>query len=169
MKASIRYVRRAETLYAGISVRTARQRLGEKVFSALAEVMAFLTEHGMSPSGPPLIRYRVVDYDSGNVQVDIGMPIGQSGALPSSSRVRHGQIPGGQFGSVTHHGSYEALVSTTAAFLRQARDSGVIWDSVDRDAVTEWAARVEHYRIAPADDPIPENWRTDIEVLTARS
>lgn len=66
----------------------------------------------------------------------------------------------------THHGGYDALVKTTGALLQEAEDAGIVWDSIGRSGVTEWAARVEYYRVGPGDDPSPRNWRTDIEILT---
>ena len=152
--------------YAGIRARLARNELSEFVPRTLSELVAFLQRHRVSIIGAPLIRYLVVDYNTGEVEVDVGVPIGST-TLPADDRVHAAQIPAGTFATVIHRGSYDALVKTTAALLDWGKQKTVKWQVIDERKVTRWNARVEHYQVGPPDEPDPENWQTEIAILVA--
>jgi hypothetical protein len=61
---------------------------------ALAEVHEFLSHAKVHPSGPPLVRYLVMDYNIGSVEVDIGLPVPVADLLDRRS-VRPGTLPTG--------------------------------------------------------------------------
>jgi DNA gyrase inhibitor GyrI len=115
-------------------------------------------------SGAPLIRYFVVDYNTGDIEVDLGVPVGAT-TLPADALVHSAEIPAGTFASVIHHGPYDTLVQTTAALLDWAKRNHVNWAMVERRKVTRWAGRVEHYLVGLPDEPKSKNWRTEIAIL----
>jgi len=161
-----KFLKRDAQPYAGIRVRLARNELSEIVPRTLSELFAFLQRHRVSIIGAPLIRYLVVDYNTGEVEVDVGVPI-EAPTLPADDRVYPAQIPAGTFATVIHRGSYDALVKTTAALLDWGKEKNVKWQVAEERKVTRWNARVEHYQVGPPDEPDPENWRTEIAILVA--
>jgi effector-binding domain-containing protein len=152
--------------YAGIRTRLARNELSEFVPRTLSELVAFLRRHRVSIIGAPLIRYLVVDYNTGEVEVDVGVPI-ESTTLPADDRGHAAQIPAGTFATVIHRGSYDALVKTTGALLDWGKEKNVKWQVIEERKVTRWNARVEHYQVGPPDEPDPKNWQTEIAILVA--
>jgi len=119
----------------------------------------------VTPSGPPLIRYFVVDYNTGDVDVHIGFPVETTRLPASPEKVRPGDLPAGRYAVVTHAGSYETLVDTTRALLEWAKAEHIEWANAEDDNVTRWVSRVEHYVVAPPEETDPAKWRTDITIL----
>ena len=72
MRIEPKFLKRDAQPYAGIRVRLARNELSEIVPRTLSELFAFLQRHRVSIIGAPLIRYLVVDYSTGEVEVDVG-------------------------------------------------------------------------------------------------
>jgi len=132
----------------------------------LVEVAAFLGLHGIAAIGAPLIRYLLVDYNTGVVEVDIGIPTAVR-RLPVSTRVRHRSLPAGLYGVVVHSGAYDSLVETTSHLLDWAREHEVRWAVKEHRGVTRWAGRVEHYLVGPPLEADPLAWRTEVAILTS--
>jgi effector-binding domain-containing protein len=166
MRMEPKFVEREAQPYAGIREHLGRDDLPEIAPRTLSELLAFLQKHQIHLTGAPLIRYLVVDYNTGEVEVDVGAPV-ETTALPPDDRVHPAQIPAGTFATVIHRGSYEALVKTTAALLDWAKQNNVKWQVVEERNVTQWSARVEHYLVGPADEPNPKNWETEIAILVS--
>ena len=158
-------IAKRETLpYAGVRKTLRRDELPEVVPRSLSTIFAFLHEHRVHVSGAPLIRYFVVDYNTGDIEVDLGVPVGAT-TLPADALVHSAEIPAGTFASVIHHGPYDTLVQTTAALLDWAQRNHVNWAMVERRKVTRWAGRVEHHLVGLPDEPKSKNWRTEIAIL----
>lgn len=165
MKIDPELVKRPEQPYAGIRRRVAREHLADVVPQTLAEVRELLAAAKVQPSGPPLIRYLIVDYNMGSVQVDIGLPVATAD-LPDGLHVRPGTLPAGTYVSVLHSGDYSGLVETTAALLDWAKRNRITWNVRDHHKVTHWAGRVEHYLVGPPLENDPRKWQTEIAILT---
>ncbi|MES1240964.1 MAG: GyrI-like domain-containing protein [Acidobacteriota bacterium] len=164
MKIKPGFEERPEQHYAGIRRHIAREELAEVVPQALAELREALSAAEIEPSGPPLVRYWVVDYNMSNVEVDIGLPIVPAN-LPDHGAARPGTLPAGTYASVMHSGDYSGLVETTAALLDWAKRNGVAWNVRDDHNVTHWAGRVERYLVSPPLETDPSQWRTEISIL----
>jgi effector-binding domain-containing protein len=164
MEIEPKFVKRKAQWYAGIREQMDRDDLAEIVPATLSALFTFLQMHHIRPTGAPLIRYLVVDYNTGAVEVDVGAPVDGT-ALPADKRVHAAEIPAGDFATVIHRGSYDGLVRTTAALLEWARKNNVKWGVVEERRVTRWTARVEHYLVGPPDEPNPENWQTEVAIL----
>jgi effector-binding domain-containing protein len=164
MEIEPKFVKREAQQYAGIRERLGRDDLPEIVPRTLSALIAFLQKHQVDITGAPLIRYFVVDYDTGEVEVDVGVPVNAKN-LPADDRVHPARIPAGTFATVIHLGSYDGLVNTTAALLEWARQKNVRWQVDAERKVTRWNGRVEHYNVGPPDEPNPKHWQTEISIL----
>jgi len=159
-----RLLSRGSQSYAGVRDRLLRGELVDAAPRLLSEVFAFLRGHQIPTSGAPLIRYLVVDYNTGEVEIDVGVPV-HIAALPADHRVRLRQIPAGLFATVVHSGSYSTLMETTAKLLDWAKKNNVRWQVRDDHNVTQWGGRIEHYLVGPPTESNANNWRTEIAIL----
>lgn len=108
-------IERAAQPYVAIHERLLRESLGDVAPGLLSEVYEWLATNGIAAAGPPLIRYLIVDYNSGEVEVDVGAPVATM--VPGHLRVHSNEIPGGAYATVVHQGSYANLMETTAKLL----------------------------------------------------
>ena len=154
--------------YVGARAELARDQLAAVVPRSLEQVGGFLRQHRIQPSGPALVRYRVVNYNNDHVEIDVGFPVDGAAVIPSDERVHLDTIPPGDYAVVTHAGSYDTLVKTTAALLEWAKRTHTRWRMTEDGTITRWDARVEYYNVGPTDDPDPATWRTEIAILLAR-
>jgi len=151
--------------YIAVRDRLHRDHLDTTVPRALEEVRAGLQELLVTPGGPPLVRYFVVDYQTGDVEVHVGFPVDTAKAPSGRDRLRVGDLPAGRYAVVMHAGPYETLVDTTRALLAWAEHEGVNWAKTEDNQVTRWVGRVEHYLVAPPAETDPAKWRTEVAIL----
>ena len=149
--------------YAAIRDRLPRARLAEVASERVAAVYEWLGAHGWTAAGSPFVRYLVVDYNDGTVEVEVGVPTTLS--LTSDDEVKAGALPDGRYAVVVHRGSYADLVSTTAELLAWGKANEIEWAVEEVDRVTSWRGRVEHYVTGPAETPKLSDWRTEIAIL----
>lgn len=150
--------------YAGIRHALEREKLSEFVPGSLNTAFGFLQKHQLHATGAPLIRYWVVDYNTGEIEIEVGVPVAAT-TLPADAVVHSAQIPAGTFATVIHRGPYDALVQTTAALMDWAQQNNISWAMAELRKVTRWEGRIEHYLVGPPDEPNPNNWQTEIAIL----
>jgi effector-binding domain-containing protein len=150
--------------YAGVRIRLNREGLAQAVPEAISRLNAYLAMHSLSPSGPALVRYFVVDYNHGDVDADVGFPV-ELPSIPADERIHYGQLPQGTYATVLHQGPYDSLVDTTASLLEWAKETDHPWRALSEGNVTWWAARVEHYLVAPPREASPSQWLTEVAIL----
>lgn len=155
---------RSPLSYAGVRLRLNREGLAQAVPQAISRLSAYFAQHGLAASGPALVRYFVVDYNNGEVEVDVGFPV-ELLSIPADERIHYGQLPAGTYATVPHQGPYDSLVDTTAALLEWARETDHPWRVLSEGKVTWWAARVEHYLVAPPRETSPSQWVTEVAIL----
>jgi effector-binding domain-containing protein len=159
-------VSRSTVAYAAVRESLRRDRLAEVVPRAIGEVAEFLQRQQIAPTGSPLVRYLVVDYNTNIVEIEVGFPVTDL-ALLHHDRVRRGDIPAGRYATATHPGSYDTLVDTTAALLEWGKLRHIKWQMTEQENVTRWGARVERYDVGPPVESDPSMWRTEIAILLA--
>jgi effector-binding domain-containing protein len=126
------------------------------------ELFAWLGEHGITPSGPPFIRYRVIDM-AGELEIEIGAPVAQ--AQPGSGRVQAGELPGGRYVTLVHTGPYDGLVAANGALQDWARQQGIALESSDGER--RFRGRVEFYPTDPSQEPDTAKWQVEIAYLVS--
>lgn len=151
--------------YVAIRERAHRESLSGIVPNLFSEVSEWLAKNDITITGPPLIRYLMIDYNSGEVEVDVGNPV--ESAMSSSERIQTGEIPYGRYATVIHQGSYSNLMETTAELLAWGRENNIKWQVDEESKVTKWGGRVERYLVGPPDETDPQNWRTEVAILLA--
>jgi effector-binding domain-containing protein len=128
------------------------------------EVSGWLTSQGITPAGPPIIRYLTTDMDKG-LDIEVGFPI--AAAATGNDRISVVVLPAGRYAVTVHTGPYDDLVTATAELLAWAEKNGIVWQTSIVDGVEWWAARIESYPTDPDEEPDPQKWKTELAFLIA--
>ncbi len=128
------------------------------------EVSAWLDGKGVTPAGPPMIRYLTTDMDKG-LDIEVGFPI--TTTLTGDNRVSVVAGPAGRYAVTVHSGPYDDLVAATAELLAWAKKNGIVWQTSMIDNVEWWTGRFESYPTDPDKEPDPQKWKTELVFLIA--
>jgi effector-binding domain-containing protein len=109
--------------YCAIAARCRRDELGARVPALLGELGVWLERHGVTRVGPQLV-YVVVDYNTGNLDIEVGLTV-ESDKRPVSPRIQWRETPAGRYATVVHAGPHVSLVDTTAELLAWAHANRV--------------------------------------------
>jgi effector-binding domain-containing protein len=150
--------------YAAIPMTVAMDSIAGAVDQAFPELFGWLAGHGISASGPPFIRYLVIDM-AAELEIELAVPVGA--LVAGNGRVRPGVLPAGRYAVLRHTGSYDGLVASNAALNHWAREHGVKFDTWDTASGTAWRSRAEHYLTDPSTEPDPAKWEVDVAYLTS--
>jgi effector-binding domain-containing protein len=82
--------------------------------------------NGIAPSGPPFIRYLVIDM-AAELEIELAVPTGAP--VAGSGRVRPGVLPEGRYAVLRHTGPYDGLIAANAALQQWAPRRGVRFDT----------------------------------------
>lgn len=149
--------------YAGIQATVAMDGISNAVDEAFPELFGWLAQNGIAPSGPPFIRYLVIDM-AAELQIDLGVPVGAP--VAGSGRVEAGVLPEGTYVVLRYVGPYDGLVGANAALQEWAREHAIDFDTSNTPDGMAWRGRVEHYLTDPSEEPDPTKWETDVAYLT---
>ena len=166
MKPEPQIPQRAAQPYAGIRTVVTMTSLPAALDTAFPQLFAWLGANGITPAGPPFIRYHVIDMD-GELDIEVGIPV--NGSVQGDTRVRAGELPAGQYVTLRHVGPYDGLVASNAELLRWAGQHGVALDMWETDRGEAWRGRVEHYLTDPSAEPDAAKWETEVAYLTRES
>jgi effector-binding domain-containing protein len=157
---------RAVQHYAGIPVTVTMDGLSAAVDSAIPELFGWLASQGIAPTGPPFIRYLVIDM-AGKMQIELGVPV--AAPVAANGRVQPGSLPEGNYLVLRHTGPYDGLIASNAALQQWAREHRIEFDTWDTAEGSAWRGRAEHYLTNPAAEPDPAKWETDVAYLTTQA
>jgi DNA gyrase inhibitor GyrI len=92
---------RAAQHYAGIVMTVTMDSISDAVDEAFPELFGWLARNGIAASGPPFIRYLVIDM-AAELEIEMAVPVGAPTA--GSGRIRPGVLPGGRYAVLRHAG-----------------------------------------------------------------
>lgn len=155
---------RAEQHYAGIRVQVPMSELGSGLIPQLHdEVMGWLKEQGVSPTGGPLLRYHVIDMAC-NLDIEMAWPVAEP--VTGNGRVNAGALPAGRYASLIFTGINNG-VAGNAALLEWAQQQGLALDSWSTPQGDAFRSRVEFELTDPADEPDMAKWETEVAIKLA--
>jgi effector-binding domain-containing protein len=154
---------RAEQPYVGIPATVTMSSMVQAIDSAYPQIFAWLAERGIAPSGPPFIRYLVIDMEA-DLEIELGVPVQAS--VEGDEHVRAGVLPGGRYISLLHVGPYDQLIAANAALQEWAERQGATFDSWNTSRGSEWRSRYESYITDPSAEPDPSKWEVEVAYLT---
>lgn len=155
---------RAAQLYAGIRTQVRLQELDSGLIPQLHdEVLAWLAEQGTQPSGPPFMRYYVINMED-KMDIELGWPIDKE--LMGNGRINVSEFPAGRYASLVYTG-IENGIPGNAALIEWAEQQGLLWDRWEDPQGDAFAARVEYFLTDPADEPDMSQWETEVAIKLA--
>jgi effector-binding domain-containing protein len=133
------------------------------------QLFGWLGEHGVTPSGPPFIRFREVDHDGEPLEIEVAAPISGGADPPADDTVRAGTLPAGRYATVLHVGPYshESLpdLGDAQAALRDWTGQQGIVTGRPSERGSSLPCCVEHYRIGPPMERDWTKWETELAYL----
>jgi len=152
--------------YVGIRTLASLAQLPEAIPGNHRKVYAWLKEHGVSPSGPPFIRYRVINMET-KLDIELGVPVAHP--VTASGGVSADALPAGRYASVVYTGPYagDGLMRANAALLDWGADKGLEWDRFDDPNGDGFGSRYESYITDPGEEPDPMKWMTEVAIRVA--
>lgn len=156
---------RAEQHYAGIRSTVPMRQLDSSgiIPQSIDEVMGWLNDKGIVPTGAPFIRYYIIDMDN-NLDIEIGWPV--ETPVFGSGRVNAGTLPAGRYASLIYADAREGYEGN-GALIDWARDNDHSWDSWETDKGEAFRSRYEILLTGPDDDPDIANWQTEVAIKLA--
>lgn len=154
---------RPDQPYVGIRTEVTMAELGEVIPRLHDEVLGWLESKGLTPSGPPFIRYHVIDMAHA-LEVTLGWPVAQ--AVSGDGRVEAGSLPAGRYASLVYTG-VENGVAGNGALLEWGARQGLVWDTFVSERGDGFGARYESFLTDPDDEPDLAKWETEVAIRLA--
>lgn len=154
---------RADQPYLGINARVTMTQLDQVIPSLIGETAEWLGRHGIVSSGPPLVRYRVIDMP-GTLDIDVAWPVPQP--AEGDERVRPGTLPAGRYASLVYVG-IDNGVAGNGALLDWIDAQGLRVDSHDTPEGDAFAGRYESFLTDPDEVVDRSLWETEVAMLLA--
>ncbi|MDX1992505.1 MAG: GyrI-like domain-containing protein [bacterium] len=155
---------RDEQPYVGIRTRVSIAELGSGIIPQLHdEVLAWMQQQGAAPSGPPFLRYHVINM-ADKMEIELGWPVAQP--VRGNERINADVLPAGRYASLIYTG-VENGVAGNAVLIGWAQQQGLVWDRWDTEAGDAFASRVEFHLTDPADEPDMSKWETEVAIKLA--
>jgi effector-binding domain-containing protein len=134
---------------------------------AFPELFAWLADHGVTPAGPPFIRYRQLDSSGEPLEIEVGAPV--DGTADGDERVRAGALPAGRYLTLMHVGPYRSetvpdLAATRERLIGWAEQQGLVY-SRETDRGSTLPCCLERYLIGPLEEPDFTKWETEFAYL----
>ena len=137
------------------------------VDSAFPELIGWLSEHDVQPSGPPFIRTSEVDALGEPLELEVAVPV--ETAVPAGGAVHAGVLPEGRYMTMRHVGPYRStsepdLGDARNVFVRWAAEHGVTY-SRETDRGAALPCSVEHLLVSPGTESDWTKWKTEFAYL----
>ena len=153
-------VTRAEQPYVAIRGHVSMAELGAFAVRT-GEVFAWLGSRGLTPAGPPFLKYNVIDMMR-QLEVENGVPLTAPVENTGDGEVISGVLPAGRYATVTHVGHPSELAGATKALLDWAAGQGLAWDMSPGETGERWGSRLEFYLTDPREEPDMSKWITQL-------
>ena len=160
MSAAPEIVTRAEQPYVAIRGHVSMAEIGAFA-GRTGEVFGWLGARGLTPAGPPFLKYNVIDMMR-QLEVENGVPLTAPVENTGDGEVISGVLPAGRYATVTHVGHPSELAGATKALLDWAAGQGLTWDMSPGETGERWGSRLEFYLTDPREEPDMSKWITQL-------
>ena len=152
----IKVEQRPEIPYMGIRFIAPFQGMFKQIDAVQKELTRWFKEQGITPAGPPLLRYHVIDM-GGEMDLEYGIPV--ETPLPGDDRVKPAILPAGRYTSLVYTGSG---LQGNKALIEGSRGMGLEFDRWDTEQGDNFRSRYERFLTDPKVEPRKMKW--DVEV-----
>jgi effector-binding domain-containing protein len=148
--------------YVAIRKRVAMSDIPTVVPPLWPEVISWLTEQHLAPTGDAFIRYLQMDKNH-VLEVEVGFPV--ASAPLGNQHVQAGVFPNGHYVALTHMGHYSGLFNAWGTLEAWMERKKLKEHSSQSKEGYEWGMRAEFYPTDPEIELNPEKWQTDLLCL----
>ncbi|TBN58323.1 AraC family transcriptional regulator [Glaciihabitans arcticus] len=126
----------------------------------LAELVEWITQRGVEPSGPFFLRLHVV-----NMAADMDVEVGVAATGPADDRVRAGVLPAGDYAVLAYRNKSMAANKALHGWIQ---DQGLVLDTHPEPAGEAFASRLETYLTDPRTEPRKTKWVVELAFKVRR-
>ena len=152
---------RPKQVYMGIRTIAPFKGMSKVIDRISREVNAWVDEHDIKPSGPPFLRFHVIDM-RGFMDISFGVPVKK--ALPDDGDIKADVIPVGRYASLIYSGGG---ISANRALIEWVRAKGMDFDRWDTDQGDNFSGRYETYLTDPKIEPRKSKWKIEVAIKLA--
>ena len=126
---------------------------------SFSKVQQFLKAHGAKPSGPPFIKYNIIDMEK-LLDVEFGFPVDEE--IAASDGVSAKALPKGRYAHIGYTGHFKHLIDVNAMLLGWASCKHLGLDASKADSGDAFASRLEVYKKGPEQESDPRKWQSEV-------
>ena len=149
---------RIERPYMGIRTQVPMKGMFKVIDNLMKEVSVWVKQKGILPSGPPFLRYHVIDM-AGDMDIEVGIPVATT--LTGEGNVSAGVLPSGRYASLIYTGSG---IAGNKALIEWANANHFAWDRWDDDKGDAFRCRYESYLTDPKIEPRKTKWEVEVAI-----
>lgn len=150
--------RRPRQVYMGIRTIAPFKGMSKVVAQISKELNAWVTENKVKTSGPPFLRFHVIDM-RGFMDISYAVPVRK--ALANDGNVQADELPAGRYASLIYSGGG---ISANRALIEWVRDQGLAFDRWDTEQGDNFRGRYESYLTDPAVEPRKSRWQIEVAI-----
>jgi len=147
--------------YMGIRTISPFKGMSKAIGKLSDRLNAWVDEQNVKPSGPPFLRYHVIDM-RGFMDIEFCFPVRR--ALPDHGDVKAGVLPAGRYASLVFSGGG---VSGNRALIEWVRAQGLDFDRWDTEQGDNFRGRYEIYLTDPDVEPRKSKWEIEVAIKLA--
>ncbi len=138
------------------------------VDDAFPELFSWLRAHGFEPSGPPFIRFLVVDEEGEPLELEVAAPVAKR--AEGDHEVRAGALPAGRYATYLHVGPCLSsgepdLGAARTTMVKRAARRGSRRQGANARSGSVLGCYVEHQRLGPVEEAELALWETELACL----
>lgn len=152
---------RPRQVYMGIRTIVPFKGMSKEIGKLSDKMNAWVDEHNVKPSGPPFLRYHVIDM-RGFMDIEFCFPVRR--ALPEDGEVKAGALPAGRYASLVYSGGG---ISGNRALIEWVRAQGLDFDRWDTEQGDNFRGRYETYLTDPQVEPRKSKWKIEVAIKLA--
>jgi len=153
--------KRPKQAYMGIRTVTPFKGMSKTIGTLSDTMNTWAEEHKGKPSGPPFLRYHVIDM-RGFMDIEFCVPVRK--ALRDDGEVKAGVLPAGRYASLIYSGGG---ISGNRALIEWVRSQGLEFDRWDTEQGDNFCSRYESYLTDPGVEPRKSKWQIEVAIKLA--
>jgi len=152
---------RREQPYMGIRTIAPFKGMSKVIGRMSKELHTWLDQKGVKPSGPPFLRFHVIDM-RGFMDISFCFPLRT--AISDDGQVKADVLPAGRYASLIYSGGG---ISGNRALIEWVRAKGMDFDRWDTEQGDNFRGRYETYLTDPKIEPRKSKWKIEVAIKLA--
>jgi len=150
--------KRSKIIYMGVRALVPFKGMSKEIGRIADELNAWVEENKVKTSGPPFLRYHVIDM-RGFMDISYCVPVRK--VKPDDGAVKADVIPAGRYASLIYSGGG---ISGNRALIEWVRAQGLDFDRWDTKQGDNFRGRYETYLTDPKVEPRKSRWQIEVAI-----